>query len=313
MNIYQSIPEKGKFKKPIVTIGNFDGVHCGHMKIFGEMIDFAKKNNGETVVVTFRKHPKNVLFAGSPMKILSDIDEKITAIKGTGIENLIVLDFNLEFSKMHAGEFINEILIEKIGAFCLVMGYDNAFGKSREGDLDFLLSFARSKGFEVIKIDPVLIDEHPVSSTWIRNELLDGNIERVNFLLGRNYSLSGLVVRGFGRGRSLGYPTANIDSEQMVKVVPGDGVYAVKVYLEDKVLSGMANIGKNPTFKNKTRSLEVNIFNFDEDIYDWKAKIKFFKKIREEISFDNIDNLINQLKIDKQAINDFFKDKNIKY
>lgn len=311
MKIFEEISEITNLKNPIVTIGNFDGVHCGHLSIFNKMKELASKNNGETLVITFRKHPKNVLFPELTMKVLSDLEEKIEAIKNSGVDNLLIIDFTKEIAKMHAGEFIHEIIVNNIKASCIVMGYDNALGKNREGNIDYLQPFAKKYNFEVVCVEPYIYNEHPVSSTWIRNELLKGNVELSANLLGRNYSLSGKIVEGYGRGYKLGYPTANIDYKHIAKVIPEDGVYAVKVFLDDnRTFFGMANIGKNPTFKNDLRSVEVNIFDFDELIYDREMKVEFIHRVRGEIEFKSIDELIKKIAEDEKIIHEFLDNRN---
>jgi riboflavin kinase/FMN adenylyltransferase len=307
MNIFYNISDLKHLKAPIVTVGNFDGVHRGHLQIFKAMLDIAKEENKETLVITFRVHPKKVLFPESSLRVLSDLDEKIDAIEQAGIENVLVIDFDQNISSMHAGEFIHEVLVNEINASCVVMGYDNALGKDRKGNIDYLERFAKKYSFRVVSIGPCQYEGHPVSSTWIRNELLDGNLLLANKLLGRNYLVNGMVVEGFKRGRKLGYPTANLDYEHVDKVVPEDGVYAVVVFLQNGTLHyGMANIGKNPTFHNQKKSIEVHIFNYDSDLYGQKLKIEFVKRVRGEIEFENPEKLVEQITKDQEDINDLF-------
>jgi riboflavin kinase / FMN adenylyltransferase len=304
MKIYHHIPEhKDLFVNPVVTIGNFDGVHIGHRKILSALLDTARKKSGDPVVITFSSHPRKVLNPEHPIKIITTSDEKVNAIYSFGIPNIILLNFTRQMAEMHAIDFYNEILIGKLDAKYLVVGYDHAFGKNREGNFDFLAELAASTGVEITRIEEEDRFEHPISSTWIRREIESGNIDKANMLLGWRYTLSGTVVEGKGRGRELGFPTANIRPLHQEKIIPGDGVYAVRVFFEDGTKrNGMLNIGTNPTFSGETRTIEVHIFDFNEMIYDSILTLEFYKKIRSEIKFNAKDQLIEQLDKDKSSI-----------
>jgi riboflavin kinase / FMN adenylyltransferase len=304
MKIYHHIPEhKDLFINPVVTIGNFDGVHIGHRKILAALIDTAREKSGDPVVITFSSHPRKILNPELPIKIITTSEEKVNAIYNFGIPNIILLNFTRQMAQMHAIDFYNEILIGKLDAKYLVIGYDHAFGKNREGNFDFLSELAASTGVEITKIEEEDRFEHPVSSTWIRKEIESGNIDKANSLLGWRYTLSGTVVRGRGRGRSLGFPTANIHPLHADKIIPGDGVYAVRVIFEsgDKKI-GMLNIGSNPTFDEKARTIEVNILDFDDTLYDSVITVEFHGRVRGEIKFESQLKLVEQIQRDRQSI-----------
>lgn len=304
MKIYHHFPEhKNLFVNPVVTIGNFDGVHLGHRKILGALLETARQKSGDPVVITFSSHPRKVLNPEHPIKIITTSDEKVNAIYNFGIPNIILLNFTRQMAEMHAIEFYNEILIGKLDAKYLVIGYDHAFGKNREGNFNFLTELAASTGVEITRIEEEDRFEHPISSTWIRREIESGNISKANTLLGWRYTLSGTVVEGKGRGRQLGFPTANIHPLHHEKIIPGDGVYAVRVILEDGTQKGgMLNIGSNPTFSGDDRTIEVNIFDFNEDIYESKVTLEFFERIRSEVKFTSKEALMDQLAKDRSNI-----------
>jgi len=304
MKIYHHIPEhKDLFINPVVTIGNFDGVHLGHRKILTALLDTAAKKSGDPVVITFSSHPRKVLNPDYPIKIITTSEEKVNAIYNFGIPNIILLNFTRQMAEMHAIDFYNEILIGKLDAKYLVIGYDHAFGKNREGNFDFLSDLASSTGVEITRIEEEDRYEHPVSSTWIRKEIESGNIPMANKLLGWPYTLSGSVVEGKGRGRRLGFPTANIHPLHPDKIIPGDGVYAVSVIFEDGTKkNGMLNIGSNPTFSGETRTIEVFIFDFNEMIYDSIITLEFYGRTRGEIKFQSKELLIRQLEKDRQSV-----------
>lgn len=298
MGILHEIPYQ-KLVNPILTLGSFDGVHLGHRRIFSVVQNIARQKAGAPVVMTFTSHPRKILTPRTPPKILTTTDEKLNAIQECGIKNIIMIDFTKEMAEMNASEFFNRVVLKKLGIIDIVIGYDHAFGKNREGNLDFLREFSKTHGFGVTRVEPKNFYSKPISSTWIRTELEDGNISLASSLLGRRYALHGRVVKGVGRGRKIGYPTANIIPDDPDKVIPKDGVYAVKVFIDGNIRrEGMLNIGTNPTFANTERTVEVNIFDFDEDIYDRTIEIEFFDRIRDEVRFESADKLIEQLEKD---------------
>ena len=310
MKIYHHIPEhKDLFVNPVVTIGNFDGVHLGHRKILSALIKKASAVSGDPVVITFSNHPRKILNPELTIKVITSTDEKVNEIYNFGVPNIILLHFTPQMAQMHAVDFYNEILIGKLDAKYLVIGYDHAFGKNREGNFDFLTELAASSGVEITRIEEADRFRHPISSTWIRSEIESGNISKANALLGWRYTLSGTVVRGKGRGRTLGFPTANIRPIHQDKILPGDGVYAVHVIFQDgSRKKGMLNIGANPTFSEESRSIEVHIFDFNEAIYDSILTVEFHSHIRGEIKFASGTELAEQIEKDKSTALERFAD-----
>ncbi len=293
-----------KAHNPVVTIGTFDGVHLGHQKVILRLQEFAKQHNGETVIFTFHTHPRLVTSPNeSNLRLLTTLKEKIDLFKKYGIDHLIVYTFDKEFSELTYNEFVEKILVEKIGTHCLVVGYDHKFGKNREGGFDYLQKCAEKFNFKIEKLDVLLVKEDSVSSTKIREALESGKIEKANHYLGYLFTLHGTVVEGKQLGRKLGFPTANIEASDKYKIIPGYGVYAVKVELGNNGYNGMLNIGTRPTFNNNAdnRSIEVHIFDFDGDLYGKEITLKFVGKIRDEKKFENIDMLVSQLVKDKKA------------
>jgi riboflavin kinase/FMN adenylyltransferase len=291
-------------KKPVVTIGTFDGVHLGHQKVILRLQEFAKQHNGETVIFTFHTHPRLVISPNeSNLRLLTTLKEKINLFEKYGIDHLVIYTFDKNFSELSYSEFVEKILVEKIGTHCLVVGYDHKFGKNREGGYDYLKKCANKYKFEIERLDALLVDEDSVSSTKIRNALQNGEIEKANHYLGYQFTLHGTVVNGKQLGRKLGFPTANIEASDKFKIIPGYGVYAVKVELDDNDYNGMLNIGTRPTFNNNAdnRSIEVNIFDFEGNIYGKEITLKFIGKIRDEQKFDTVEMLVSQLGKDKTA------------
>lgn len=293
-----------KAKKPVVTIGTFDGVHLGHQKVILRLQEFARKHNGETVIFTFHTHPRLVTSPNETnLRLLTTLNEKINLFEKYGIEHLVIYTFDKKFANLSYSQFVEKILVEKIGTHCLVVGYDHKFGKNREGGFDYLKKCAENFNFEIERLDALSVDEDNVSSTKIRNALQNGDIEKANRFLGYPFTLHGKVVEGKQLGRKLGFPTANIEASNKHKIIPGYGVYAVKVQLNGKEYKGMLNIGTRPTFNNNAdnRSIEVNIFDFKGDIYRNEITLIFKGKIRDEQKFESKEMLIDQLNKDKQT------------
>lgn len=301
MRVFKEIPDKDILHHPVLTIGSFDGVHSGHRRIFSTLLNVARNMGGEPVVLTFSSHPKKILTPDTPPKILTTANEKINAIAACDIHNIVMLDFTKELAEMHAIDFLNDIVFKKLGVIDIVVGYDHAFGKNREGNYDFLRKLSKERGFGITRADHKDFESRPISSTWIRAEIEDGNIGLANKLLGRRYTISGTVSRGDGRGRKLNFPTANIVPEDSDKIIPKDGVYAVTVSIDGKPFKGMLNIGTNPTFAKTERTIEVNIFDFSSDIYDRVIELELYHRTRDEIKFASAQDLIKQLEIDKQT------------
>jgi riboflavin kinase/FMN adenylyltransferase len=303
MRVFDTIPDqKSLFVNPVLTIGSFDGLHVGHRRILSTLRNIARAKSGDPVVLTFSSHPRKVITPKTPPRILTTKHEKIREIGKCGIDNVIMLDFTKEISEMHADEFFNELILKKLGIIDIVVGYDHAFGKDREGTFEYLKERSRNRGFGVTRVEPKNFYSRPVSSTWIRTELEDGNIVLANALLGRCYTLSGTVQKGFGRGgKQLGFPTANLVPDDPDKVVPKDGVYAVYAVIDGTIRrQGMLNIGTNPTFSNTERTIEVNIFNIDEDLYGRTIELEFHDRLRDEIKFSAVEDLVAQLQKDRE-------------
>ena len=290
-------------KSPVATLGIFDGVHQGHMALIGRLISFAKKDNGESVVITFSPHPRLVLDPGNTdLAFLTTIEEKITLLENAGIDHLVVIKFNEAFSAIPACDFIRDILVGKIGTRHLIIGFNHHFGRRGEGDINTIKQCSEALNFKVEQIGGYYTGEVAVSSSLIRNALLNGKLDEANSWLGYSYSVTGTVIEGKKLGRTIGFPTANIKPDSPNKLIPSNGVYAVEVSLGDEILQGMLSIGSNPTVNTDRsfRSIEVNILNFDQDIYGRKISIIFRKRLRDEKKFDGLDQLIEQMKLDRQ-------------
>jgi riboflavin kinase/FMN adenylyltransferase len=291
------------FIKPenaIVTQGTFDGVHAGHRQILGNIVQLAKQQNGKSILVTFNPHPRHVLFNDqSNIKLLSTLKEKIALFTEIGLDYLIILPFDETLSKMSAVNFVRDILVEKIGVKTMVVGHDHRFGRNREGSFDDLKEYAEIYGFEVKEIVAHDINEAVVSSTKIRTSLRNGDIATASLFLDRNYSITGKVVHGKKLGKEIGYPTANIEVDDRDKLIPSNGIYAVKVRHIDTIYDGMLSIGNNPTIENAKWSIEVNIFEFNKTIYGDEITIYFIARMRDEVKFGDLNDLKLQLKADE--------------
>lgn len=307
MKVYTDIKEfenarlsEKSIKNPIVTTGTFDGVHLGHQKIINRLQEIAKIENGETVLLTFYPHPRMVLFPDdNELKLLNTQKEKIRLLEQYGIQHLIIYPFTKDFSRLTSVEFVRNILVNSIGTKKLVIGYNHHFGRNREGSFEHLKEYSSLYGFEVEEIHAKDIDSIEISSTKIRNALQQGDVSTAHSYLGHFYEINGTVIEGNKLGRTIGYPTANIQINDKYKLIPGDGIYAVKVKHNGKEYGGMLSIGNNPTIKDKGRSIEVNIFNFDKEIYSEEISIYFVKRLRNEIKFDGLEGLTAQLALDK--------------
>ena len=294
--------EHFKARNPVVTIGTFDGVHKGHQAVISRLKEFAREYKGETVIFTFYPHPRLVTSPDETnLRLLTTMEEKIRLFENLGIDHLIIYPFTREFSQLSYSDFVKKILVDKIKTHCLVVGYDHKFGKNREGGFEYLQKCAETYNFVVEKLDALSLDNTNVSSTKIRLALENGSIKKANQYLGYPFTLHGVVVEGRRLGRKIGFPTANIEASDPHKLIPGYGVYAVKIKLKDKFLFGMLNIGTRPTFNQNAdnRSIEVHIFDFEEDIYNAEITLIFADKIREEQKFSGVDALVEQLKKDK--------------
>lgn len=301
MNIYHGIEDFKKLDYAVVTSGTFDGVHVGHQKILERLKEVARKNNGETVLLTYWPHPRLVLYPEqTDLKLLNTFEEKAGLLREQGIDHLLRIPFTKDFSNTTSEDFIKKLLVDQIGTKKLVIGYDHRFGKNREGSFEHLKANSSKYGFDVEEISRQDVEDVAVSSTKIRTGLFEGDVATASHLLGRPYRMMGRVVKGEKIGRMIGFPTANIEIEFKHKLVPADGSYAVLVYRDNTPLKGMLNIGNRPTVGGKSRTIEVNLFDFDEDIYGENIAIDFIDRIRNEVKFDDIETLTKQLHRDKE-------------
>ncbi len=283
----------------VVTTGTFDGVHLGHEKILNSLVNEARNKSLESVVLTFWPHPRNVLKPENPLFFLSSLQEKIDLLEQFNIDHLVVIEFTKEFSQLNSKEFLNSIIQEKLKTKLLIIGYDHRFGKNQEGSFEYIKKNQDEYKFAIKEIECQDVDSLTVSSTEIRKALLNGNVSDAGKLLGYHYTLTGKVVLGNQIGRKINFPTANIDLELKTKLIPQDGVYTVSVLHAGKTLYGMLNIGVRPTIDASNRTIEVHIFDFDEDIYGKDIKVVFIAKIRDEKKFDGLVELENQLQQDQ--------------
>jgi riboflavin kinase/FMN adenylyltransferase len=301
MKIYQNINDIKLDSLSSVTVGSFDGVHIGHQKIFDYLKKSCKAKNSLATIVTFNPHPRKILGnTDTNLKILTNLDEKISLFKNCDIDQLLIINFSKEFSRLSYHDFVKNILVEKLNVCSMVIGYGHHFGRNREGGLDKLKKLGETYGFSVQEVSAIKRNGKIVSSSVIRNHVEDGHMNVVSEFLGRCYSLTGTVVHGDGRGQKLGYPTANLEIDDLEKVIPKRGVYEVDVRINKQLFKGMMNIGIRPTFNFDPLTLEVHIFNFDAKIYQKKIEIFFKRYIREETKFENEEALKTQLEKDKK-------------
>ncbi|WP_425390907.1 bifunctional riboflavin kinase/FAD synthetase [Ekhidna sp.] len=302
MQVVDHIDAFEKPKYSVVTIGTFDGVHIGHQTILKRLVSEAKKHNGKSILITFWPHPRFILNKDADkLKLLSTFDEKVAMVADLGVDYILKIAFTPEFSNLSADEFVRKILVEKVGTKKLFIGYDHHFGNNREGNIQFLHEHASDYGFEVNEISKQEIDHIGVSSTKIRSTLESGEIHLANSLLGRHYSIKGKIIDGNKKGRSIGFPTANIEIPESYKLLPADGAYAVRVIVEDEKYNGMLNIGFKPTVDGTQRTIETHLFNFDADIYGREIVVEFVRSLRKEMKFASIEELKDQLRKDKEA------------
>lgn len=302
MRIYHNIEEFEKVKNPVVTTGTFDGVHVGHLKIINRLCEIAKENNGETVLLTFFPHPRMVLFSDDDLKLLNTKNEKIALLENAGVDHLIIHPFSREFSRLTSVEFVRDVLVNKIGMSCLVIGYDHHFGRNREGSFEHLKEYGPLYGFEVEEIYAEDVQEVAVSSTKIRNALKKGDIKTAKSFLNYDFSLKGIVVKGNHLGHHIGFPTANVKVLDSYKLIPANGVYGVRVMYKEYIYKGMLNIGMRPTIGGTEKTIEVHIIDFERDLYGEELTVFIDSWIREEQKFEDIDALKLQLEQDKRAV-----------
>jgi len=299
MNLFTDISQIEKNNNTVVTIGTFDGFHIGHQQIINEVLNNSRKNNRRNLVITFEPHPRSVIAKDFNIQILTTLEEKIDLIAQSGIDNLFVINFTKKFSELSYEEFFVKYIVNRIGISELIIGHDHKIGKNRGGDEDKLTELGTKYSFSVTPVSAVELDGDVISSTKIRHSLMDGDIEKVTRFLGRPYSFTGTVTKGAGRGRTLGFPTANIVVGNGSKCIPPAGVYAVEMYLRGQSYYGLMNIGVRPTFGDTVSTIiEIYLFDFNSDIYDESVKVNVVKRIRDEKKFSSKEELIEQINLD---------------
>ncbi len=329
LKIYHQLSEFKKLANAVVTIGTFDGVHYGHQKIITRLCELAKSNGGESVILTFFPHPRMIIDPeNQDLKLINTINEKAKILADLGVDHLIITPFTRDFSNLTATEYIKDILVDQIGTKQIIVGYDHRFGKDRKGGMNDLITLAKVYNYKIEEIPEQDVNDVAVSSTKIRTALLEGNVSLATEYLGYNFAINGPVIKGDKIGRTIGFPTANIYVEETYKLIPSDGIYAVTIEMEEEVQNkptvcypelveghnsklttykGMGYIGQRPTINGMTRNIEVNIFDFDREIYGQNIKLNFLKFLRHDVKFTGLEALTVQLQQDKKDTLNFFK------
>ena len=308
MKIYNHLSEFNKSGNAAVTIGTFDGVHFGHHKIIKRLCELAKAQGGESVILTFFPHPRLIIDPeNQDLKMLNTIEEKAKILEELGVDHLIITPFTRDFSNLSPQEYIEKILVGQLGMKQIIVGYDHRFGKDRKGGMQELQEYAPSLGYGIEEIPEQDINDVAVSSTKIRSAILEGNVALAAEYLGYYFSLYGRVIKGDKIGRTIGFPTANIFVEESYKIIPSDGIYAVTVEMNGTTYKGMAYIGQRPTINGMTRNIEVNIFDFDQEIYGQYITMYFQEFLRHDVKFTGLEALKIQLQQDKEDTIEFFK------
>jgi riboflavin kinase / FMN adenylyltransferase len=300
MQVHQDIDQLPSFTNAVITIGTFDGVHEGHQKILQALKKEAARVKGETVLITFHPHPRKIVQPDKPLQLLNTMQEKIALLEKAGIDHLAIVPFTTAFAEQTAEEYIRDFLIRKFHPATIIIGYDHRFGKDRSGDYHLMEEKAADYGYHLLEIPKHVLDEIGVSSTKIRNAILGSDIETANKLLGYPFFFEGTVIRGDQLGRKLGYPTANLQYNDRDKIHLGHGVYAVYVDVEGERKGGMLSIGNRPTVTKSDERIEVNIFDFDRDIYDKTIRVFVKKFLRGQEKYPSLDDLVRQLHRDKE-------------
>jgi riboflavin kinase / FMN adenylyltransferase len=307
LKIFNSIQEFTSPTKTIVTLGTFDGVHKGHKSILEKLTNSSKQSGCESVVLTFFPHPRMVLQQNSDLKLLNTMDEKAALLEKEGIDNLIIHPFDMAFSRLTAEEFVRDILVDGLNIAKIIIGHDHRFGRNRTANIDDLIRFGEEYGFEVEKISALAIDKVSVSSTKIRNALNEGNVDMANNYLGYPYFINGKVVQGKQLGRTIGFPTANIEPTESYKLIPANGVYVVSSEIDGKTVEGMMNIGTRPTVNGVGTTIEVHYLDFNQDLYGQSVKVNFHHRLRDELKFESFDALKQQIEKDRLDTIAWFK------
>ncbi|MCG9970658.1 bifunctional riboflavin kinase/FAD synthetase [Christiangramia crocea] len=295
-------------RQTVVTIGTFDGVHAGHRKIIERLVNSANANNLDSVVLTFFPHPRMVLQKESGIQLINTIDERKQLLEETGIDHLVVHPFTHQFSRLTAMEFVRDILVNKLRAKKIIIGYDHRFGRNRTADISDLKSFGEEFGFDVEEISQQEVEEVAVSSTKIRNALLEGRVERANMYLQHPFTLTGTIVKGRGIGKDLGFPTANLEVREEYKLIPKNGVYVIRSVIDGKMVYGMMNIGTNPTVGGKEKTIESFFFDVDKNLYGKQLQIELLVRIRDEKKFASVNDLKLAMKQDQAFSMQYIKD-----
>ncbi len=299
MRVFKDLINLPALKNTVLTVGTFDGVHHGHQKLIQRLNNRAKDIDGESLIVTFHPHPRIVVQTEPNIQLLNTIDEKIELLTQYGVQNLVIVAFNRNFSNQSPEKYINDFLVRNFSPKIIVIGYNHQFGKNRAGNINLLNEYAKTNAYSVEEISKQQIEDMSVSSTKIRQYLTKGQIEKANELLGHPYTLKGIVIKGEQIGATIGFPTANLQIEEPAKLIPNEGIYAVLVKRNETLKQGMLYIGNRPTLQGKNRSIEVNIFDFKDDLYGETLKIYFIKKIREDQYFVSIEKMIEAMHQDK--------------
>jgi len=307
VKIYNNVSEFDSSIPTVVTIGTFDGVHMGHRKIIKRLIDSAEKGHLQTALLTFYPHPRMVLQQSEDLKLINTIEERKLILEETGLEHLIVHPFTIDFSRLSAREYVEEILVKSLNAKKIVIGYDHHFGRNRTANIEDLKEFGKEFDFEVLEISKQDIEDVAVSSSKIRRSLEDGDLETANKYLSLPFFLSGEIVRGKGLGKNMGYPTANMDIKESYKLIPKEGVYVVASVINGDKHFGMMNIGTNPTVGGQDRSIETFFFGLDKDLYGQHLHIQLLKRIRSEVKFDGLDALVEAMRADEVFAKNYIK------
>lgn len=303
MTIYNNINEFNSRDNTILTIGTFDGVHLGHQKVLERLTNSAIENNLESTVLTFFPHPRTILNPDKPLKLINSVKERTDLLKRSKINNLIIHPFDKSFSELDPEKYVAEILVKKLKAKIILIGYDHKFGKNRTADISDLKEYGEKYGFKVIEIKAEEISNIAISSTKIRKAISEGNISTAKKYLGYDFSLSGRIVHGNSIGRTLGFPTANIEVKEEYKLLPKNGVYLIRSIIEHNEYFGMMNIGIKPTLDKSSKTIEVNFFEFEGDLYNTKITVSIKQFIRDEIKFDSLELLKSQIQKDKVNCN----------
>lgn len=302
MAVHYSIDYLPGFSNAVITIGTFDGVHRGHMAILDRVVKHAREVKGESILLTFEPHPRKILFPEQPLKLLTPLDKKLELVTAAGIQHIVVVPFTKEFAALTAEEYVRDFLVKLFKPESIVIGYDHHFGNDRSGNIHLLKEMQTGYGYKIFEIPAQLIDEAAVSSTKIRNAITEGHVEEATEMMGHNYTLKGTVRQGAQLGRSIDYPTANIQPADADQLIPGRGVYAVRIRHDNELYKGMLNIGYRPTVSSDIQlHIEANIFDFNKDVYAQQLEIIFVARLRDEQKFPSLDALKEQLAKDKEA------------